>query len=288
MKTLVVLLPTLNEEKAIVKVIKAIPITAIRNLGYKTKVLVVDGGSTDKTVELAKSQGAKVITQKGKGKGNGFKSALLYLKKNMPDILVMLDADYTYDPKDIPKMILPIITGEADVVVGAREKRTHNFGNKLLTFAANSVFKQKIKDLCTGYWAFNSKAIKMIDISANGFDLESDLFSQINKHKLRIVSVDVKYRGRIGESKLKKKDAFAIIARLIRNIRDWNPLALFGTSGLIILLFSLFFGFKVVNDYLQRGYVVAIGTAILSIFLAITGFFMIGMALILDLLERKT
>ncbi len=287
MKELVVLLPTLNEEKAITKVIKAIPITALKRMGYKTRVLVVDGHSKDNTVKKALNEGARVIMQEGRGKGSAIRTAFKELRKEMPDAVVMMDADNTYDPRDMPKLLLPILIGEADIVIGAREKKTHFIGNALLTLTANIAFRGRTRDLCSGYWAFNTKSLKLINIKANGFDVESDLFAQANKHNLRIESVNIKYRERIGESKLNRSDAIKIFARIIRNIRDWHPLMLFGTSGLIILIISIIFGFRVVNDYLTRGYVNAIGTAIFTIFTAITGFFLIGMGLILDLMEQK-
>lgn len=287
MKKLTIILPTLNEEKAITRVIKEAPIDAIKNIGYETKILVIDGYSKDKTVKLAKMQGAEVIMQEGKGKGAAFKTALKELKKNTPDITVMLDADNTYDPKEIPQMILPIITNEADITIGERTTRTHYLGNALLTGMANIAFKGKTTDLCTGYWAFNTKAVRNIDVQANGFDLETDIFTQANKHKLRIKPVQIKYRQRIGESKITRKDSLLIISRIIRNIRDWNPMALFGTIGLASITLAVINGIKVVQDYLANGYVVAIGTFLLTVFLGFIGLFMIGFGLILDLLERK-
>lgn len=288
MKKLIIILPTLNEEKAIVKVIKSIPYQAIRKLGYQTKVMVVDGHSKDKTIKLAREQGAEIIKQKGKGKGNAFKTILRELKKQTPEVMVMLDADNTYDPEDIPRMILPLIIGEADITIGSRKSRTHYIGNTLLTGLANKVFNSQTEDLCTGYWAFNTKAIKKIDIKANGFDLETDLFAQASKNKLRVESVKIKYRKRIGESKLTRNDAFRIIGRIIRNIRDWNPMVLFGLIGLINLTLSFIFGIRVVQDYINNGYIVAIGTFLLTVFLSFIGIFSIGIGLILDLLERRT
>jgi len=288
MRKLKIVLPTLNEEKAIVKVIKAIPTNALKKLGYETSVLVIDGKSKDNTVRLAREQGAQVIIQKGKGKGDAIRTVFQLLKNNLPEITVMLDADYTYDPREIPAMILPIIIGEADVTIGTRESRTHYVGNKILTGLANVAFKSKTSDLCTGYWAFDSKAIRLIDIKANGFDLETDLFTQISKHELKIKSVPIKYRQRIGESKLRRKDALTIIARIVRNIRDWNPIVLFGTMGLAAIISAFIFGARVVNDYIINGYINGIGTFLLTVFLGFSGLFMIGMGLILDLIERRT
>jgi len=288
MKTLKVILPTLNEEKAVVKVIKTIPYDGIKRLGYETSVLVIDGGSKDRTVRRAREQGVEVIKQEGKGKGSAIRTAFKKLKNNPPTITVMLDADNTYDPQEIPKMILPLIVGEADVTIGSRQGRTHYIGNAILTGLANKAFKSNTEDLCTGYWGFNIKAIRNIDIKAKGFDLETDLFAQVNKNKLVMKSVNIKYRKRIGESKLTRKDSLRIIGRLIRNIRDWNPMFLFGVMGLTSIIFAFFFGLNVIQDYLNNGFVVAIGSFLLTIFLGIMGFFLIFMGLILDLLERKS
>ncbi len=287
MKELIVLLPALNEAKSIGRVIKGVPITALRNLDVKTKIIVIDGHSTDKTREIAKSLGANVMLQKGKGKGAAFKTVLTELKNNPPDVMVMLDADNTYDPDEIPQMILPILLGKSDVVMGSREEKTHRTGNKLLSTAASLAFKHNIKDLCTGFWAFNEKAIRTLKIDADGFDLESDLFAKVNKAGLKLVGVPISYRRRIGVSKLKIKDAFVILGRIIRNVRDWNPLILFGGTGTISLITAFFYGLKVIEDYLQRGYVIAVSTAILTALLGITGFFLLAIGLILDFLERR-
>ncbi len=287
MKELIILLPTLNEERGVARVIKTIPVTALKKLKYNTSILVVDGHSKDKTRRVAEETGAQVILQKGKGKGMAFKTALSILKKNPPDALVMLDADNTYNPKEMPQVLLPIVTEEADVVMGMRQSRQHVIGNKLLTIAANLAFRNNIKDLCTGYWAFNEKAIRTIQVDAKGFDLESDLFAKVNKAGLRITGVPVTYRKRIGQSKLKIKDAFKIVGRIIRNIRDWNPLALFGGMGALGLAAAFYFGLKVMDDFVQRGSVVAVSTAILTALLGITGFFFLMLGLLLDFLERR-
>ncbi len=287
MKELVVLLPTLNEEKGVARVIRQVPVTKLKKLGFKTKILVVDGHSKDKTREVAEKLGAKVILQKGKGKGMAFRTALHELKKNPPDALVMLDADNTYDPKEMPQLLLPIVIEEADVVMGAREIKTHKTGNKILTAAAKMAFKHNIKDLCTGYWAFNEEAIRKIQVDAKGFDLESDLFAKANKEGLRIKGVPVSYRKRVGESKLRISDAFKIVGRIIRNVRDWNPLALFGSLGTLGLGLAFYFGLRVIEDYMKRGYVVAVSTAILTAILGITGFFFLTIGLMLDFLERR-
>lgn len=287
MKKLTILLPTLNEEKAITRVIKDVPVEALKNINYETNIIVLDGHSKDNTVKLAKMQGAEVILQEGEGKGAAFQTALKKLKKNPPEITVMLDADNTYDPQEIPQMILPLITDEADITIGERTQRTHYIGNTLLTSMANIAFKGKTTDLCTGYWAFNTKAIRNIDVQAEGFDLETDIFTQASKNKLRIKPIPIKYRQRIGESKITHNDAFKIIGRMIRNIRDWNPIALFGTLGLSAIIIAFMYGLRVVRDYVTNGYIQGIGTFLLTVFLGFIGLFMIGMGLILDLLERK-
>ncbi len=220
---LIILLPAKNEGKSIGKVIDEIPLKRLKAIGLKTNIIVIDGHSTDNTCKIAKSKGARVIVQDGVGKGMAFQTILKKLKKRTPDVLVMIDSDYTYDPRDIPKVIKPLIKGEADVVIGSRLKgnessfkRINLFGNKILTLIANLLYKTKTSDLCTGCWVFSKEAVKRLDVKADGFDLEADLFVNVNKQGFKLKSVPISYRQRIGDSKLGLSTALLILKRLIK------------------------------------------------------------------------
>jgi dolichol-phosphate mannosyltransferase len=222
-KKICVILPTLNEEKAVAKVIKELPNPTV------SRVIVLDGYSSDRTVDIAKTcrptLDVDVIFQKGKGKGMAFQTFLNDFDLNNYDIYVMLDADYTYNPRELKHLIWPILNGEADVVVGNRfafkEIRqlmpfTTYLGNKLLTFVASILYFKNPKDVCTGYWAFSREYLKRAKIKAKNFDLEANLFTEAIKRNYRIKIVPITYRTRVGKNKLMKRDGIVILFRLVK------------------------------------------------------------------------
>ena len=214
-------IPTKNEEKGIETVLKKIPPDIVSD------VVVVDG-SEDKTAAIARKNNATVVKALGKGKGLDIQIFLREYDLDSADIYVMLDGDNTYDPREIEKMVKPIIENEADIVMGKRfngaEARIEDgamtpinrFGNLCLTVAGRILYNRKVRDLCTGYWAFNKKAIKKINIKAKRYDLEANLFTQATKNGFRLKEIPIHYTKRIGESGLTVKDGFDILYMLLR------------------------------------------------------------------------
>ena len=97
------MLPTLDEERALADVYRRIPFDELESAGFDSKVVVVDGGSTDSTLEVAEGLGCTIISQWGKGKGAGIRLAFRKFIDNDDDVLVMLDSDGTYSPEENPK-----------------------------------------------------------------------------------------------------------------------------------------------------------------------------------------
>jgi dolichol-phosphate mannosyltransferase len=219
-----VILPTFNEENGIVKTINDVPNP------FVNKIVVVDGHSSDRTVELVKqckkvACDIELMYQKGNGKGMAFQSFLEQFDLDKYDAYVMLDADCTYDSKEIKSMVLPILNDEADVIMGNRFFNndirkvmpfSNYIGNRLLTFFAMILCFKDPKDVCTGYWSLSKDALKRIRIKAKNFDLEMNLFMQAVKQKFRIKTIPVSYGKRVGMNKLKKRHGFIILLRLIR------------------------------------------------------------------------
>jgi len=220
------ILPTLNEEKGIKKIIDRIPNP------FVNKVVVIDGNSIDNTVNVVKNCEKpdceiELMVQHGKGKGMALQTFLNTFDLDEYDAYVMLDADCTYDPKEIKNMVSPIINNEADVVMGNRLsnkniRRVMPFstyiGNKILTFFAMICCSEDPKDVCTGYWSFSKDALEKIKITARSFDLEVNLFAQAVKKKFRIKTVPISYKKRVGIKKLKKRHAFIILLRLLKEM----------------------------------------------------------------------
>lgn len=214
MKEVVILLPAKNEEKGLSEVIERVPIAEIEQLGFSPRIVVIDGFSTDTTCKVAESKGVELIRQKTEpGKGWGFRQAVQVLSKEKPedgDILIMLDADATYNPEDIPRFIKEL--EDYDVVWGSRIRgeiedmamsRTNLFGNKVLSLWASVLFWKRTTDLCTGFWGFRKGVLNKLRLSATGFDLEAELFGSVSRFNLKTKEIPIDYAHREGESSLR-------------------------------------------------------------------------------------
>lgn len=215
-KDICIILPALNEEATIGKVIAEIPRQTLEQKGYRITVLVVDNGSTDRTGQVARENGAEVIVEPRRGKGRAIRTALEQAKA---DFVFMLDSDYTYPATYIPQM-LDLLEQGYHVVIGSRLKgrvepgamsRFNLAGNHLLSWTASILYFRKVSDLCTGFWGFRGEAIKNLRLSAHGFEIEAELFAQLTKRGYLVAEVPIHYRPRPTRPKLNSlKDGFKI------------------------------------------------------------------------------
>ncbi|NOZ81603.1 MAG: glycosyltransferase family 2 protein [Candidatus Micrarchaeota archaeon] len=190
-----ILIPAFNEEKTIGKVIKD-----VKKHLPDSVVVVVDDGSTDRTAELAETEGAKVIVhRKNKGKGEALKSGFRYLKSIDVDSVVIMDADGQYSASDIPKLLFPLSKG-SDIVMGFRNFKKiplrHRLGNIVWRFFFNLLFGTRLKDTNCGFMALSKKALKLLRNVHGGYIIENSILSEAVKRKMEItqVPVSVKYR----------------------------------------------------------------------------------------------
>ena len=207
MKKVSVVLPALNEEETIGKVLDEIPVEELGAKGYQTEIIVVDNGSTDKTAEIAAAQGAKVISEPTRGKGRAIRTGFGAVSG---DFVFMLDSDFTYPAGYITQMV-ELLEGGYDVVLGSRlngavehgaMKRLNLIGNHLLAFLANLLYGTRVSDLCTGLWGFKINVLRSLNIDAIGFELEANMLIEVAKHKYRVGEVPIQYRRRATVSKL--------------------------------------------------------------------------------------
>ncbi len=213
----VVLLPALNEGPAIGAVMDRIPVDRMRTRGYDVQVWVVDGQSTDATMDIARARGASTFVQSGTGKGNGVRQALAEILANPTRLLsrgdrfvVMLDADGTYPADAIPRFVEALESGE-EVVLGSRLGGSiadgaisdlNRLGNRLLSALASLLYRVPVTDVCTGMWGFREDALQRFGLVAEGFDLEADLFASACERGIRMRELPIFYDRRIGEPKL--------------------------------------------------------------------------------------
>jgi glycosyltransferase involved in cell wall biosynthesis len=196
---LTIIIPAFNEMHTIRQVVSLVKKV---KLGCKREILIVNDGSTDRTHEIAsKIPGVRYIKlEKNMGKGaaveNGIRSA-------NGDIMIIQDADLEYLPKDIPRIISPILKGDADVVYGSRflgsisgMSTGHLIGNLVLTSATRALFGIKLTDMMTGYKAFTHEALKGVRLTGRRFELEPEITAKLAQKKLRFAEVPISYEHR--------------------------------------------------------------------------------------------
>ncbi|MEA3254639.1 MAG: glycosyltransferase family 2 protein [Candidatus Altiarchaeota archaeon] len=290
---LVISIPAFNEEKSIASVIKEIP----RDIADEVKVVVIDDGSVDKTMEVAKEAGAdEVISFKhNRGLGSAFRTALETALEMDADILVNVDADNQYDPKEIPQLIKPIIDEEVDMVLGSRFKGAiegmslqKRIGNILATKATSFASGFHISDAQTGFRAYSRNAILRLNMTSD-YTYVQETIIQAAKKGLKITEIPCTFRRReYGDSRLISsmfsyaKNAIAII---LRTYLRYRPLKVFLYVGGFIFLLGFLAGLRVLVNLMQTGQVGYYPSTILSAVLLIIGFQVIILGLLADLID---
>jgi glycosyltransferase involved in cell wall biosynthesis len=206
METVAVVIPTLNEERSIGKVIDSVPVADLLQNGFETAVYVIDGRSTDATKKIAVEKGATIILEERPGKGSAIQTAF---ESITADYAIMVDGDDTYPIEMATEMTR--LLKKCDVVIGSRLKgtiepgamtRVNVVGNALLSILARALFGTHISDVCTGFWGYRSDAIRRLKLGASGFEIEADMFAECARHGLRIVEIPITYRARKDRPKL--------------------------------------------------------------------------------------
>ena len=222
-----VILPTLNEAEALPKVVEE-----LRAAGYD-KILVVDGGSTDGTAEKAKELGLAVVRQEGRGKGMAIRTALLYV--DTPYVAV-LDADYTYPPKELNKLT-PLLR-HYDIVLGSRRgpmPLIYRIGNRLLAAVFRLLFGTDITDPLTGMYVARTDVLRDAALEARHFDVEVDILAKALANGARVAEVPIEYRKRIGKKKLKPWHGASIALKMLSLAYRLNPTLPLTLAGALLL-----------------------------------------------------
>jgi len=201
-----VIIPALNEELSIAKVIRDIPKSIIRH------IIVVDNGSTDFTKKNAEEAGAIVLKEDTKGYGIACQTGVNYLKQltQQPDIVVFIDGDYSDYPEEIPELVLPIIEKEMDLVIGSRtlgKREKHSltlpqiFGNWLATKLIYLFYKAKYTDLGP-FRAIKLEVLEKINMQDMTYGWTVEMQLKVAKNHMNFCEIPVNYRNRIGTSKI--------------------------------------------------------------------------------------
>ena len=279
-KDVCVLIPTLNEEESIEPVIRE-----FRALGYEN-ILVADGHSTDATVAKARAAGARIFLQSGSGKGQALKEVFAEIEE---EYILLIDGDGTYLPSEAGRVLDPVLKGQADHVVGNRLenvqggalKRLNMIGNKMINRFFAAIYGVHLTDILSGYRAFTTDGIRLLDLSMPGFEIESEITIESVKKGLRIIEVPITYRPRPAGTKTKLhpfRDGLKIILTIFRMARTENPMFYFGLIGSFFGLVGFLIGIFVARDWFFWR-IEHVPLTILTAILIIVGFqlFLIGM-----------
>ena len=224
-----IIIPCFNEEKTISNLVGQV-LKAL--IDMKKQIVIVDDCSTDNTFKILQELSAldkSIIIEShsyNQGKGAAIRTALLSVTG---DIVIIQDADLEYNPSEFPKLLKPIIDGDADVVYGSRFKSGdaarviyfwHRLGNLILTFFSNMFTNLNLTDMETCYKVFRKEVLNQIVIKENRFGIEPEITAKIAKirPRLRIYEVGISYYGRTYEEgkKITYKDGFRAIYAIIK------------------------------------------------------------------------
>jgi len=223
-----VIIPALNEEQSIGRVLEAIP----RELDCD--VVVVDNGSTDRTAEIATEHGARVVRESRRGYGTACLRGIGALRR--PEVVAFLDADFSDDPAMLGELVRPILEDRADLVIGSRTRGAREpgamppharFGNWLAGLILTHLYRQPTSDLGP-FRAIRFACLGGLQMSDRGYGWTIEMQAKAARLRLRTVEIAVPYRRRIGRSKISGslwpsiKASGVILATAVR-LLWWRP-----------------------------------------------------------------
>jgi len=280
------ILPALNEEVGIGSII-------LRAKQYVDRVIVIDDGSTDTTAEIAKLAGAEVIRHhENRGKGAALKTG--FAAANGAKIIITLDTDGQHNPAEIPKLIAPILAGEADMVNGSRYLNGNGqntpayrrLGQKVLDRAANFNSGLAITDTQSGFRAFAAHTSPVFGFRSKGLAIESEMLADAAKAGLRIKEVEIGVRYDVeGSNEHPVKHGVKVLVRVLHDMELNKPLYYFTVPGMVFGITGMGLGLRFLQDFYLGGGLM-FGPTLLMILLTLVGTFMTFTGIILHTMSR--
>lgn len=287
----IVIIPALNEEKTIAGVLDAVPVSLFDGKVYLEKV-VVDDGSTDLTSRIAEEHGASVIRHgTPQGVGSAFWSGIREALRRKADFAVNIDADGQMDPRDIEKLLEPIVEGKADMVTASRFKNPDYipgmpsvklWGNRQVARIVSNIVGKKYYDVACGFRAYSKDTMLRLNLKGRFTYTQETFLNLANKREIRIVEVPLEIRGEreFGKSRVASnvlKYAVKSGSIILGAFKDYKPIKFFGSLSLLflgmggvleIIFFVHFFMTGMFSGYLWAGLTGAF-CAVVSILLAV-------------------
>lgn len=287
MKKIAILIPCYNEEVTIAKVI-----ADFRRQLPNALIYVYNNNSTDNTLQIAYENGAIVKNEYRQGKGNVVRSMFRDIEA---DIYVLVDGDDTYPAEKVHELIKPILMETADMVVGDRisngtyksqnKRLFHDFGNGIVKKTINKLFKSNLKDVMSGYRAFNKRFVKNVPILSKGFEVETEMTLHALDKGFIIKEIPIEYRNRPNRSISKLNtftDGYKVLKTIIKMLKDYKPMKFFLSIAIIFFMLGLIIGVPVIYEYILTKYITKVPSAVLSTGLMIFSIITAQCGVILD------
>lgn len=291
-------IPAFNEEAALGRVLADLP-GATGDI-HDSDVLVVDDGSADRTVAIAREAGVRVVShRRNLGLGATFNTAVGRALDEGADVLVTIDADGQFDTRQIPELLEPIAAGDADVVTGSRfhqrkrpagMPRTRYWGNLFFSALLNWLLGEQLSDVSCGFRAYSREALLNLNLLGSYTYTQESIFDLVFKG-LRVTEVPITVRyfadrkSRVASNLVRY--GLNSLKIIIRTARDFRPLRFFGVFAAFVLaigaaldLWLLFFWLRT-GSFSPYKFVGFTGTALL-----VVGILILGFALLADMLDR--
>ena len=292
MYEIAILIPCYNEELTIGKVV-----SDFRQTLPDAKIYVYDNNSTDNTAEIASGAGAIVRTEFQQGKGNVVRRMFQEIDA---DCYIMVDGDDTYPASAANEMTRLVLERRTDMVVGDRlsstyfmqnKRRFHNFGNLLVRFFINKIFKSDVKDIMTGYRAFSRRFVKTFPIVSNGFEVETEMTIHAIFMNMSTENVVIEYRDRPDGSVSKLNtvcDGAKVLLTIFNLFKNYRPMFFFSAIATVLLCVALAVFIPSVWIPFQRmGIVEKIPTLIVCGFVSLASLLSFFNGLVLDSIMQK-
>jgi len=277
---IVAAIPALNEEKTIAKVV-------IKLMKHVDRVIVCDDGSKDMTGEIAEKLGTEVIRHdRNMGYGATLASLLRRVREIGPDAMVTLDADMQHNPEDVPRLVKPILDGEADIVVGSRfldegDKeipKGRRFGIKVITRLANAASYKELTDAQSGFRAYSRKAIMLITPTELGMGASTEILLKAAEKGLRIKEVPIKVSYNVEKPSAHNPlyHGLDVVLSTVKHMSIRYPLLFYGVPGIVALLVAIAFWvwafqtFAATRQVVTNVALVAIGATVVGLMLLTT------------------
>ena len=291
MDKIAVLVPCYNEAQTIKKVVED-----FKRVLPEATIYVYDNNSTDGTDEIAAAAGAVVRYERQQGKGNVIRRMFSEIDAQC---YLMVDGDDTYPAESAREMVDMIFEDRADMIVGDRLSSTyftenkrpfHNFGNSIVRWSINKLFKNDIKDIMTGYRAFSYRFVKTFPILSKGFEIETEMSIHAVDKNMFVENVVIEYRDRPegSESKLDTYgDGMKVLGTILRLFRFYRPSLFFGTAAVVLAILSIGFLIPVLVTYADTGLVPQFPTLIVCGFVMLASVLSFFAGVILKTLYQK-